>query len=67
VTQDTAGGDELPMSWAIPCTGQQLYARRHRREWLAKVTEVGAPFKCELAWHEAMNFSDPWEVGRKVA
>ena len=31
-------------SWAIPCTGKQVYAPRHRAEWLSKITEVrGAP------------------------
>ncbi len=26
-------------SWAIPCTGKQVYAPRHRAEWLGKITE----------------------------
>src|ERR1700726_3262254 len=28
-------------SWAIPCTGKQVYAPRHRAEWLGKITEPG--------------------------
>jgi hypothetical protein len=30
-------------SWAIPCIGKQVYAPRHRAEWLAKIGEPGAP------------------------
>jgi len=30
-------------SWAIPCTGKQVYAPRHRAEWLSKITEVRSP------------------------
>ena len=28
----------LYRSWAIPCAGQQVYAPRHRAEWLAKIS-----------------------------
>jgi hypothetical protein len=28
-------------SWAIPCTGKQVYAPRHRAEWLGKIGEAG--------------------------
>lgn len=28
----------LYRSWAIPCTGKQVYAPRYRAEWLTKVT-----------------------------
>src|SRR6202043_3313630 len=28
-------------SWAIPCTGKQVYAPRHRAEWLGKIGEPG--------------------------
>src|SRR2546422_6239162 len=27
-------------SWAIPCAGKQVYALRHRSEWLGKITEA---------------------------
>src|SRR6201998_4800456 len=30
-------------SWAIPCTGKQVYAPRHRAEWLGKINEPGVP------------------------
>jgi hypothetical protein len=28
-------------SWAIPCSGKQVYARCHRAEWLGKIHEPG--------------------------
>jgi hypothetical protein len=28
-------------SWGIPCAGKQVYAPRHRAEWLAKIRERG--------------------------
>jgi transposase len=28
-------------SWAIPCAGRDVYYRRHRDEWLGKITEAG--------------------------
>ena len=28
-------------SWAIPCTGKQVYGAPHRAEWLAKINEPG--------------------------
>jgi transposase len=28
-------------SWGIPCAGQQVYALRHRAEWLGKLAEEG--------------------------
>ena len=31
----------LYRSWAIPCAGQQVYAPRHRAEWLGKIAEAG--------------------------
>jgi hypothetical protein len=31
----------LYRSWAIPCTGQRVYASRYRCEWLAQITEAG--------------------------
>src|SRR3989442_6839610 len=31
----------LYRSWAIPCAGQQVYAPRHRAEWLRKLSEAG--------------------------
>jgi hypothetical protein len=28
-------------SWAIPCSGKQVYTSRHRAEWLARINESG--------------------------
>src|ERR1700726_1050323 len=28
-------------SWAIPCTGKQVYSSHHRAEWLGKINEPG--------------------------
>src|SRR6201987_2361795 len=28
-------------SWAIPCTGKQVYAPRHRAEWLPQIHQPG--------------------------
>jgi transposase len=35
-------------SWAIPCAGEQVYAPRHRDEWLAKISESGVRRRAEL-------------------
>jgi len=35
-------------SWAIPCTGKQVYAPRHRAEWLGKITEPGVRRRAEF-------------------
>jgi hypothetical protein len=34
-------------SWAIPCTGKQVYAPRHRAEWLGKIGELGVRRRAE--------------------
>lgn len=34
-------------SWAIPCSGKQVYAVRHRSEWLGKITEAGVRRRAE--------------------
>jgi len=33
--------------WAIPCGGKQVYAPRHRAEWLGKITETGVRRRAE--------------------
>ncbi len=38
----------LYRSWAIPCAGEQVYAPRHRAEWLAKISEPGVRRRAEL-------------------
>src|SRR6202158_868049 len=37
----------LYRSWAIPCTGAQVYAPRHRSEWLGKISEAGVRRRAE--------------------
>jgi len=39
-------------SWAIPCAGTQVYARRYRSEWLAKITEAGVRRRAELYYDQ---------------
>jgi hypothetical protein len=39
-------------SWAIPCTGKQVYAARHRAEWLAKITEPGVRRRAEFYYQQ---------------
>ena len=34
-------------SWAIPCGGKEVYAPRHRAEWLAKISEAGVRRRAE--------------------
>jgi transposase len=42
----------LYRSWAIPCTGQQVYASRYREQWLAKITEAGVRRRAELYYQQ---------------
>jgi transposase len=35
-------------SWAIPCSGTQVYARCHRAEWLGKISEPGVRRRAEF-------------------
>ena len=39
-------------SWGIACTGKQVYAPRHRAEWLAKITEVGVLRRAEFYYQQ---------------
>jgi len=39
-------------SWTIPCTGKQVYAPRHRAEWLAKITEPGVRRRAEFYYQQ---------------
>jgi transposase len=39
-------------SWGIPCAGKQVYAPRHRAEWLAKITEVGVRRRAEFYYQQ---------------
>ena len=42
----------LYRSWAIPCTGKQVYAPQHRAEWLAKITEPGVRRRAEVYYQQ---------------
>jgi transposase len=42
----------LYRSWAIPCAGTQVYAPRHRSEWLSKITESGVRRRAEIFYQE---------------
>ncbi len=39
-------------SWAIPCTGKQVYAPRPRSEWLAKISELGVRRRAEFYYQQ---------------
>jgi transposase len=39
-------------SWAIPCTGKQVYAPRHRAEWLGKINEPGVRRRAEFYYQQ---------------
>jgi transposase len=39
-------------SWAIPCTGKQVYAPQHRAEWLAKISEPGVHRRAEFYYQQ---------------
>jgi transposase len=39
-------------SWAIPCAGEQVYAPRHRAEWLAKISEAGVRRRAEFYYQQ---------------
>jgi len=42
----------LYRSWAIPCAGTQVYAPRHRSEWVGKITEAGVRRRAELYYQQ---------------
>jgi transposase len=39
-------------SWAIPCTGKQVYAPRHRAEWIGKIMEPGVRRGAEFYYQQ---------------
>lgn len=39
-------------SWAIPCSGKEVYGSRHRAEWLAKIAEPGVHRRAELYYQQ---------------
>jgi transposase len=42
----------LYRSWAIPCEGQQVYAPRHRAEWLDRIREAGVRRRAEFFYQQ---------------
>jgi transposase len=42
----------LYRSWGIPCGGQQVYAPRHREEWLQKIGEAGVRRRAEFFYQQ---------------
>jgi hypothetical protein len=38
--------------WGIPCTGKQVYAERHRLQWLGKIAEVGVRRRAEFYYQQ---------------
>jgi transposase len=42
----------LYRSWAVPCAGKQVYAPRHRAEWLGKITESGVRRRAEFYYQQ---------------
>jgi len=39
-------------SWAIPCSGTQVYTARHRAEWLGKIHEPGVRQRAEFYYQQ---------------
>jgi transposase len=42
----------LYRSWAIPCSGKQVYAVRHRALWLGKIAEAGVRRRAEFYYQQ---------------
>jgi transposase len=42
----------LYRSWGIACVGKQVYAPRHRAEWLVKITEPGVRRRAEFYYQQ---------------
>ena len=39
-------------SWGIACSGTQVYAPRHRSEWLSQIREAGVRCRAEFTYHQ---------------
>src|SRR5882762_8581200 len=39
-------------SWAIPCSGKQVYAPRYRTQWLGKISEAGVRRRAEFYYQQ---------------
>jgi hypothetical protein len=57
----------LYRSWAIPGAGTQVYAPRHRAEWLAKITEAGVRRRAELYYEQLAKSNASYRAGRTSA
>jgi transposase len=42
----------LYRSWAIACAGTKVYARRHRSEWLGRISEAGVRRRAEHCYQQ---------------
>src|SRR5258708_19148215 len=42
----------LYRSWGIACAGTQVYARRHRSEWLGRISEAGVRRRAEHCYQQ---------------
>ena len=42
----------LYRSWGIVCAGTEVYARRHRSEWLGKISEAGVRRRAEFYYQQ---------------
>src|ERR1700709_146206 len=42
----------LYRSWAIPCSGKQVYGPRHREQWLCKISEAGVRRRAEFYYQQ---------------
>ena len=42
----------LYRSWGIGCAGKQVYAPRHREQWLSKIAQVGVRRRAELLYQQ---------------
>jgi hypothetical protein len=57
----------LYRSWAIPCATKQVYAPRHRAEWLAKIREASVHRRAELYLGAAsMTYAQAWARFRRL-
>src|SRR5258708_9919371 len=42
----------LYRSWGIACAGTKVYARRHRSEWLGRISEAGVRRRAEHCYQQ---------------
>jgi transposase len=52
-------------SWAIPCAGTSVYARRHRGEWLAKLVEPGVRIRAEHLYQQLQSLEPVRQAARR--